>query len=197
MRPAFSSTRQAAAFALLLLALLLAPVLAQKILPPRETIYSSIWWASGDFPYMDGQIFREQSDVDIMFMGSSHIWAGFDTPYVQAQLGKQLGHPAVARTFGWAWPGYDPLYFVAKDLFAHRHVRMLVFEDDFDPGRPASSGHAAFIPVWRGCGSAGWFAGVIERGILFCCDRGHAPEPAGYGPPQPAGGFESHKLLGN
>jgi hypothetical protein len=97
MRPAFSSTRQAAAFALLLLALLLAPVLAQKILPPRETIYSSIWWASGDFPYMDGQIFREQSAIDILFMGSSHIWAGFDTPYVQAQLDKQLGRAAVAR----------------------------------------------------------------------------------------------------
>jgi hypothetical protein len=137
MRPAFSSPRQAAAFALLLLALLLAPALAQKILPSREAIYSSIWWASGDFPYMDGQIFQEKGDVDIVFMGSSHIWAAFDTPYVQEQLSKELGRPSVARTFGWAWPGYDPLYFVAKDLLVHRHVRMLVFEDDFDPtGQP-------------------------------------------------------------
>jgi hypothetical protein len=137
MRPAFSSPRQAAAFALLLLALLLAPVLAQKILPLREEIYSSIWWVSGDFPYMDGQIFQEKGDMDIVFMGSSHMWAAIDTPYVQAQLGKQLGRPAVVRTFGWAWPGYEPLYFAAKDLFAHRHVRMVVFEDDFDPvGQP-------------------------------------------------------------
>ena len=137
MRPAFSSPRQAAAFALLLLALLLAPVLTQKILPPRETIYSSIWWGSGDFPYMDGQIFREQGDMDIVFMGSSHIWAAFDTPHVQAELGKQLGRPAVCRTFGWAWPGYSPPYFVAKDLFAHRKAHLLVFEDDFDTtGQP-------------------------------------------------------------
>jgi hypothetical protein len=104
MRPAFSSPRQAAAFALLLLALLLAPALAQKILPSREAIYSSIWWASGDFPYMDGQIFQEKGDVDIVFMGSSHIWAAFDTPYVQEQLSKELGRPSVARTFGWPGP---------------------------------------------------------------------------------------------
>jgi hypothetical protein len=57
MRPAFSSIRQAAAFALLLLILLLSPALAEKFLPAREEIYSSVWWVWGDFPYMDGQIF--------------------------------------------------------------------------------------------------------------------------------------------
>lgn len=130
MRPAFSSTRQAAAFALLLLALLLAPALAQKCLPPREQIYSSIWWVWGDFPYMDGQIFRETNYVDMMFMGSSHIWAGIDTPYVQEQLSNRLGRSAVVRTFGWTWPGYDPLYAVARDLMNHRRVHMLIFDDD-------------------------------------------------------------------
>lgn len=133
MRPAFSSTRQAAAFALLLLLLLLAPALAgKKLLPPREEIYSSIWWENGNFPYMDGQIFREKGDLDIVFMGSSHIWAAFDTPYVQEQLGKELGRTAVVRTFGWGGPGFDELYFVAKDLLEHRRVRMLVIDDNFN-----------------------------------------------------------------
>ena len=133
MRPAFSSTRQAAAFALLLLGLLLAPALASKrILPPRETIYSSIWWGSGDFPYMDGQIFGDTNAMDIAFLGSSHIWAAFDTPSVQEQLGKQLGRPATVRTFGWGGAGYDELYFVAEDLLAHHKVRMLVFDDEYD-----------------------------------------------------------------
>jgi hypothetical protein len=131
MRPAFSSTRQAGAFVLLLLALLLGPALAGKrFLPSREAIYSSIWWKNGDFPYMDGQIFREEGDMDIVFMGSSHIWAAFDAPYVQEQLGKTLGRPAVVRTFGWGGAGYDEIYFVAQDLLAHRHVRMLVIDDD-------------------------------------------------------------------
>jgi hypothetical protein len=133
MRPAFSSTRQAAAFALLLLLLLLAPALAgKKFLPPREETYSSIWWEYGDFPYMDSQIFREKGDMDIVFIGSSHIWAAFDTPAVQEQLGKELGRQAVVRTFGWGGPGFDELYFVAKDLLEHRRVRMLVIDDGFD-----------------------------------------------------------------
>jgi hypothetical protein len=133
MRPAFSSTRQAGAFVLLLLALLLAPALAgTKTLPSREAIYSSIWWENGDFPYMDGQIFCEQGDMDIVFMGSSHIWAAFDAPYVQEQLGKKLGRPAVVRTFGWGGAGYDEIYFVTQDLLAHRRVQMLVIDDDFN-----------------------------------------------------------------
>jgi hypothetical protein len=131
MRPAFSSTRQAGAFALLLLALLLAPALAGKrYLPSREAIYSSIWWENGDFPYMDGQIFREPGDMDIVFMGSSHIWAAFDASHVQEQLGKKLGRPAVVRTFGWGGAGYDEIYFVAQDLLARRQVQMLVIDDD-------------------------------------------------------------------
>lgn len=133
MRPAFSSTRQAAAFALLLAVALLAPALAgKKFLPPREHIYSSIWWANGDFPYMAGQMFQEQGDVDIVFMGSSHLWAAFDTPHVQEQLAKQTGHPATVRTFGWGGPGFDELYFVAKDLLEHRRVRMLVVDDNYN-----------------------------------------------------------------
>jgi hypothetical protein len=65
-------------------------------------------------------------------MGSSHIWAAFDTPYVQAQLAKQTGHPATVRTFGWGGAGYDEVYFVAKDLLEHRRVRMLVIDDDYN-----------------------------------------------------------------
>ena len=133
MRPAFSSTRQAAAFALLLLVVLLAPAFAgRKFLPPREEIYSSIWWANGDFPYMDGQMFRERGGIDIIFMGSSHIWAAFNTPYVQEELAKQTGQRATVRTFGWGGPGYDEVYFVAKDLLEHRKLRLLVIDDDFN-----------------------------------------------------------------
>jgi hypothetical protein len=130
MRPAFSSTRQAAAFALLLLVMLLLPAVAgKKFLPSRDQIYSSIWWASGDYPFFYNQIFQEEGDIDVLFIGASHIHTAFDTPYVQEQFSKELGRPAVARTFGWGWPGYDNLYFVSKDLLEHRKVRMLVFDD--------------------------------------------------------------------
>ncbi len=132
MRPAFSSTRQAAAFALLLLILLLSPALAEKILPPRQEIYSSIWWESGNYPYFYQQFFQEKGDIDIAFIGESRLYSAFDTPVVQEGLSRQLGRPAVARTFGWGWAGFDSLYFVAQDLLQHRKVRMLVIDDQYN-----------------------------------------------------------------
>lgn len=133
MRPAFSSTGQAAAFALLLFSLLLLPlIMGKSLLPPREQIYSSIWWANGAYPYLDQQIFEEKGDIDIAFIGASHIWQGIDTPYVQKQLSGKLGRQAVVRTFGWGGSGYDALYFIAQDLLEHRKVRTLVYYDVYD-----------------------------------------------------------------
>jgi len=131
MPPAFSSTRQAAAFALLLLLLLLSPVLAgRKFLPPREQAYASLSWGSGPYPWIRHEIFEETNDIDIAFMGSSHILHAVDTPYVQAQLSEKLGRPAVVRTIAWGGAGYDALFFVARDLMAHRKLKLLVFYDE-------------------------------------------------------------------
>jgi len=131
MRPAFSSVNQAAAFALLLLVVLLSPALAgKKSLPPREQAYAIPGWECGPYPWIREQIFMETNDIDIVIMGSSHILHAVDTPYVQARLSEQLGRPAVVRTLAWGGAGYDALYGVAQDLMAHRRVRMLVFYDE-------------------------------------------------------------------
>ncbi len=131
MRPAFSSTKQAAAFALLLLVLLLSPVLAgKKFLPPREQSYAVQGWGSGPYPWIYYQIFEETNAIDIAFMGSSHIIKAIDTPYVQAALSKKLGRQAVVRTIAWGGAGYDGLFLITRDLLAHRKVRLLVFYDE-------------------------------------------------------------------
>jgi hypothetical protein len=140
MRPAFSSTSQAAAFALLLLVVLLSPVLAGRtFLAPREQAYASQGWGNGPYPWIRNQIFEETNPIDIAFMGSSHILQAVDTPYVQAELSKKLGRRAVVRTIAWGGAGYDALYGVARDLTAHRKVRMLVFYDENNPGNRNSS----------------------------------------------------------
>lgn len=137
MRPAFSSTKQAAAFALLLLVILLLPVAVGKnLLPSREEAYSAMSWGSGPYPYVQQQIFEETNDIDIAFVGSSHILHGIDTPYVEEQLSKKLGRQAVVRTIAWGGAGYDELYFVTQDLLQHRKVRLLVFYNEFQ-GRNA------------------------------------------------------------
>lgn len=130
MHSAFSSTRQAAAFALLLLLFLSLPALMGKSwLPPREQLYSSAPWGAGAFPYLHDQIFDEKGDIDIAFMGSSRIWWGIDTPQVQEDLSEKLGRKAVVRTLCWNSPGFDPFYFIMQDLLQHRKVRMIVFPD--------------------------------------------------------------------
>ena len=130
MRPAFSSNRQASAFAALLLVIFLLPgLMGKNQLPAREQVYSAVPWSFGAFPYLHDQIFEEPGDIDITFMGSSSIWWGVDTPYVEAQLSKALGRKAVVRSLCWNWPGFDPLYFIAKDLLEKRKVKMIVFCD--------------------------------------------------------------------
>jgi hypothetical protein len=64
----------AAAFALLLLALLALPVVVGKnLLPPREQAYSVQGWGNGPYPWIRNQIFEETNDIDIAFVGSSHL----------------------------------------------------------------------------------------------------------------------------
>jgi hypothetical protein len=131
MRPVFSGPKQAAAFALLLLVLLAGPLLSPgKIGRQQREKYSSqtIRWEM--FPWVQKFIYEETNDIDIAFVGSSHICDGIDTPYVQKALEERLGRPAVVRTVGWYNPGFDSLYFCSKDLLAHRHVKMLVFYDE-------------------------------------------------------------------
>jgi hypothetical protein len=129
----------------LLLVVLLSPVLAgKKLLPPREEAYASQGWSNGPYPWIQNQIFEETNDIDIAFVGSSHILHAIDTPYVQAKLSAKLGRPAVVRTIAWGGAGYDVLYFTARDLLAHRKVRMLVCYDE----NPAGNRHNNQMPAW-------------------------------------------------
>jgi len=145
MSPAFSSSRQAGAFALLLLLILLLPVLVGKsVLPSREEAYSSMGRDTIDFPNFHRQFFEEKGDIDIAIMSSSRMGCALDAPYIQEQLSEKLGRKAVVRAITWSWDGYDALYFIAQDLLQHRKVRMILFSDlscDLGPGGSSDIAH--------------------------------------------------------
>jgi hypothetical protein len=131
MDPAFFSIRQTKWFALLLLALLLLPLpFTRSMLPAREEVYSSLSTRFGPFHFIEQQIFHETSDVDIAFIGSSHMLTGIDTPYVQQKLSEHAHRPAVVITLGWGTAGFDGVYFVARDLLEHRRVHFLVIDNE-------------------------------------------------------------------
>jgi len=167
MQPAFSSTKQAAAFALLLLVILLSPVLAGKrFLASREQAYATLGWNNGAYPWVYNQIFRETNAIDIAIVGSSRIWQAINTPYLQQKLSDKLHRPAVVRTLAWGGAGYDALFFVTRDLLAHRQVHMLVIYDETAGSR--SQNPAA--PVWFRFGDdAAVLPGLSlpEQGLLY------------------------------
>jgi len=134
MTPAFSSPRQTAAFALLLALLLASPVLVAKTgWLNRRDVYPAMPVKTGPFAWIQQQIYSRTDDVDIAFLGSSHIWYGVDTAYVQKQFNETTGREGQVITLGWCWPGYDAAYAIARDLLQHRHVRMLVIDDEDNP----------------------------------------------------------------
>jgi hypothetical protein len=95
---------------------------------------------------MHDQIFVEKGDIDIAFMGSSPLYWGIDTPYVQKNMSELSGHPAVVRSLCWHYSGFDALYFIARDLLQHRKVRMIVFCDMLYPD--ASNGAHRSASKW-------------------------------------------------
>jgi len=127
MDPPFLSPWQPFAFAALLLLLLTLPLVLSRFgLVSRPEVYAAVPTKNGPFTYFKHEIFSEKTDLDIVFLGSSLIWSGVDTPFVQQQLSSKLGKQANVITLGSNWRGEDLNYMVLRDLLNHRRVRMVV-----------------------------------------------------------------------
>ncbi|CAN5748314.1 MAG: hypothetical protein H0T77_02015 [Pyrinomonadaceae bacterium] len=127
MDPPFTSRWQAYGFALTLAFFLLLPAgLSRSGLVRRQDVYQRIPEKFGAFSYIGHQIFDDSSDIDILFLGSSVLWLGIDTPYVQYELSRQLGRPANVITFGSNWRGEELNYILLSEVLQRRKVRMLV-----------------------------------------------------------------------
>lgn len=131
MKPAFSSNRETLGFSLLvLLALTLPALLARINWGDRRELYSSIPNSYGPFPWISKMLFTRTNDVDMAFLGSSHLWYAVDTPFVQRQLSQQLQREAEVFSLGWVWAGYEVAYAMARDLLSRRRVHTLVIYNE-------------------------------------------------------------------
>src|SRR5271166_3053874 len=105
LRPAFRNSFQMAAFLLLMLLGLGAPILLAPLLPhDRQYVYGAMREEDGAFSYVRHEIFDVKDDIDILFAGNSTIWAGIDSPLVEKALSERLGRRARVLTFGSYWP---------------------------------------------------------------------------------------------
>lgn len=137
-----------ATFAIVLL--LAAPVIDFGLGPiPREQVYHSVTNRFGPFHWIHGQIYENEEEIDIAFMGSSLIWGNINTPYVRRELSGLTGTQTEVVTLGWKWAGYDVLLAVASDLLSRRRVKTLVIYDEGIESFAVPHPHSQRIVRWH------------------------------------------------
>jgi hypothetical protein len=152
MDPAFATRRQALAFCAIVGALLLVPAAFRRFdVPSHEARMATAPVRAGPYAFLHRQIYEEQSDIDLAFVGGSLLWSEIDTPAVAAALSAAIGRPARVLTFGWNWHGDDLTYYVLRDLVARRHVKVVVLRLAVD-GEVADTPHPQSYRWLTACG---------------------------------------------
>jgi hypothetical protein len=127
MAPAFSSTRQALSFGLLLLGFLTLPVTIDWIGGVSlEQSYRGISERAGGFDYIRRQIFEDSTPVDVLFCGSSLMRNGVDIAIVKREMSRALGRDAAVVMLAHSWQGPDLSYYMARDFLERRRAKILV-----------------------------------------------------------------------
>ena len=128
MLPVFRSMSSVASFCGLLIGLLCLPLLTAWIgHPPREQAYAGTTVEAGPIGTTVREIFRDPSDADVLFLGSSLVRAGVDEPMVEQALSSHLGRPAHVDMLSLNWQGMDLQYFLLRDYLNRHHAGLVVW----------------------------------------------------------------------
>lgn len=123
--PAFSRRYQAICFILFSVLPLLAPFVMPTVLPARSR-YEAIPWGLGDYTFMREEIFDASGPIDVLFLGTSSVWAGINPGVVREALGRRLRHEPTVLNFGADFYGHESAYFLLRDTLERRRVRLVV-----------------------------------------------------------------------
>jgi hypothetical protein len=72
-------------------------------------------------------MFRDPSDADVLFLGSSLVRAAIDKPALEQALSTHLGRPAKVDILALNWQGIDLQYFLLRDFLQAHHVGLIVW----------------------------------------------------------------------
>lgn len=124
--PAFSSFNQAIFFLSIVIFALSLPILVDITgLIGREQSYEIMPERHGGFSFARKEIFESKKEIDLVFVGSSVLFSGIDTPQVRQRLSAELGREAHVVTFGHYFNSMDITYMQVKDLLEHKRPRMV------------------------------------------------------------------------
>ncbi len=120
--------RSVASFCGLLIGLLCLPLVTLWIgHPPREQAYAGMSVEAGPIGPTVREIFRDPSDADVLFLGSSLVRAGIDEPTVERALSSHLGRSTHVEMLSLNWQGLDLQYFLLRDYLNHHHPELVVW----------------------------------------------------------------------
>lgn len=143
VRPAFESYAQAGFFLLLVLVALILPALFDRRSAGLEkAAYEMVPEDLGAFSFVKNEVFEKDEELDILFLGSSVMFAGIDATAVRDSLSRELGRPANVAVFGHYFNSIDVSYVQLRDLLERRRVKMIVYSvprGEFPEG-PSPSG---------------------------------------------------------
>ena len=108
LRPAFSSRSATLSFIATVLLLVLLPLIITSTgRISRQNSYEIMTEEHGAYSFIRSEIFDNDEDIDILFLGSSIQWNAIDTPQVQVALSKAIGRKARVVSFGFNFNGID------------------------------------------------------------------------------------------
>jgi hypothetical protein len=123
-RPAFANPRHLTLWIVALVAILVAPVLADYLVP-TEARYRMMSKRLGPTDWHAEQIFADTTELDILFLGSSRMLAGFDHVVLDAALSTDGGPPKTA-TIATDYANSDLNFLILTDFFARRKAKLVV-----------------------------------------------------------------------
>lgn len=127
LQPAFKTNVGAVWFLVLVVFTLVLPkIITSTDLISRRHSYEILPENLGAYSFMSDEVFDKKEELDILFIGTSIIWNGVDTPQVQRALSEHLGRPAQTVTFGYSFNSFDISYSLLRDLLERRRVRLVV-----------------------------------------------------------------------
>jgi len=128
MLPAFRSISSVASYCGLLTGLLCLPLVTLWVgHPSREQAYAAMSTEGGPIGAHVREVFRDPSDADVLFVGSSLVRAGVDEPTVERALSAHLGRPAHVAMLALNWQGLDLQYFLLRDYLNTHHAGLIVW----------------------------------------------------------------------
>lgn len=128
LAPPFTRPRHAFSYVAAVALCLALPILNARLGLTREAVYSSLPNGAGNVAFIHREIFDRSDDIDVLFVGSSVLWAGVDAPLAERELSDSLGRRVNVVSFGTQFWGGEPYYFLVRDVLEHRRVKFVVLQ---------------------------------------------------------------------